>query len=167
MFISSFVYASNCMNIGHPIGRLIEVVGDRGRLKLSIDRKACVAEISLHFPHGTWFGSGVPQSHGVSSSGLHKEPRCMLLSFGWLSRTDFPHMSKCVLDFPHVQGCLSGGEPEESRDHLFFACQYTYTLWLEAIGSLLQPAPTPAWEEIVERILAENRMREDTLTYID
>lgn len=72
----------------------------------------------------------VPPSHGVSSSGLHNESRCMLLSLGWLSRTNFPHMSKCVLDFPH-------GESEESRNHLFFAFQYTYTLWLEVIESLL------------------------------
>ncbi|KAH0911757.1 hypothetical protein HID58_035078 [Brassica napus] len=29
----------------HPIGRMIEVVGDRGRLKLGIDMKVCVAEV--------------------------------------------------------------------------------------------------------------------------
>ncbi|WZZ17007.1 hypothetical protein YC2023_110096 [Brassica napus] len=161
--------------IWHPIGRMIEVVGDRGRLKLGIDMKVCVAEVLVEkewrLRHSryiilqhmtdkvralqhvnmndeyraefsaffTWdlVPVTVPPSHGVSSSGLHNESRGMLLSLGWLSRTNFPHMSKCVLDFPHVQGCLSSGESEESRNHLFFAFQYTYTLWLEVIESLL------------------------------
>ncbi|KAF3572571.1 hypothetical protein F2Q69_00060208 [Brassica cretica] len=45
-----------------------------------------------------------------------------------------------------VQGCLFCGEPNESRDHLFFSCPYTYTLWIEVIGTLLGRPPDPDWE---------------------
>nr|VDD05089.1 unnamed protein product [Brassica oleracea] len=45
------------------------------------------------------------------------------------------------------QGCLFCGERDEDRDHLFFACPYTYTLWLRVLGSLLQPVPSPDWNE--------------------
>lgn len=31
--------------IWHPIGRLIEIVGDRGKLKLGISRQACIADV--------------------------------------------------------------------------------------------------------------------------
>ncbi|KAF3517655.1 hypothetical protein DY000_02060632 [Brassica cretica] len=44
------------------------------------------------------------------------------------------------------------GEPEKSRNHLLFACPYTYGLWLQIIGSLLRPTPSPDWAEILARI---------------
>lgn len=52
-----------------------------------------------------------------------------------------------------VQGCPFCGEPEESRDHLFFACLYTYGLWMDIIVSILRPAPSPGWAKILARIL--------------
>ncbi|CDY35479.1 BnaC03g61810D [Brassica napus] len=54
-------------------------------------------------------------------------------------------------------------EPEESRDHLFLACLYTYGLWLQVIGFLLRTAHTPDWIEILARILGSAL---DRLTYI-
>ncbi|XP_009119170.2 uncharacterized protein LOC103844146 [Brassica rapa] len=48
------------------------------------------------------------------------------------------------------QGCLFCGEPNETRDHLFFACPYTYTLWLEVVGTLLGRPPDPDWESTLE-----------------
>lgn len=50
-----------------------------------------------------------------------------------------------------VQGCSFCGEPEESRDHLYFP--YTYGIWLQVIGSLLRPVPSPDWAERLARIL--------------
>ncbi|CAL9248115.1 unnamed protein product [Arabidopsis halleri] len=44
----------------------------------------------------------------------------------------------------HVQPCLFCGEPVESRDHLYFACPYSFLVWLEVVGSLLH-APDPDW----------------------
>ena len=45
-----------------------------------------------------------------------------------------------------VQGFLFFREPNESRDHMFFACLYTYTIWIEVIGTLLGRPPDPDWE---------------------
>ena len=36
-----------------------------------------------------------------------------------------------------TQGCPFCGEPEESRDHLYFACPYTYGLWLQILARIL------------------------------
>lgn len=58
-----------------------------------------------------------------------------------------------------TQGCPFCGEPEESRDHLFFGCPYTYGLWLQVSGSLLRPAPSPDWAEILARILSAGHDR--------
>ncbi|CAG7898468.1 unnamed protein product [Brassica rapa] len=27
------------------------------------------------------------------------------------------------------QGCMLCGEPDETRDHVFFACPYSFTIW--------------------------------------
>ncbi|CAA7059505.1 unnamed protein product [Microthlaspi erraticum] len=47
------------------------------------------------------------------------------------------------------QSCLFCGERNETRDHLYFACPYTYTVLLDLGGSLLGHAATPDWEETV------------------
>ncbi|XP_033133953.1 uncharacterized protein LOC117127510 [Brassica rapa] len=45
-----------------------------------------------------------------------------------------------------VQSCLFCGELSESRDHLFFACPYTFTVWLAVVGDLLVVDADPDWE---------------------
>lgn len=55
-----------------------------------------------------------------------------------------------------VQGCVFCGERDESRDHLYFACPYTFTVWLNI-------APiTPDWADTLSSILHSNRNRLDT-----
>ncbi|XP_018473792.1 uncharacterized protein LOC108845018 [Raphanus sativus] len=53
-----------------------------------------------------------------------------------------------------VQICPFCGERDETRDHLFFACPYTYTLWLQVLGTLLRPPPSSDLGENVDRIAA-------------
>ncbi|XP_048604993.1 uncharacterized protein LOC125582368 [Brassica napus] len=50
------------------------------------------------------------------------------------------------------QGCLYCGEPDETRDHLFFACPYTYTLWLKVVGNLFGAEPDPDWGITISRL---------------
>lgn len=40
-----------------------------------------------------------------------------------------------------LQACLFCGESDETRDHLFFACPYIYTVWLDISGDLLDRKP--------------------------
>ncbi|CAH8267666.1 unnamed protein product [Arabidopsis lyrata] len=46
-----------------------------------------------------------------------------------------------------TQPCVFCGEPTESRDHLFFACPYTFTIWFELTSPLLRHKLTPDWSQ--------------------
>ncbi|KAF2545246.1 hypothetical protein F2Q70_00020946 [Brassica cretica] len=50
------------------------------------------------------------------------------------------------------QGCLYCGDPDETRDHLFFACPYTFTLWLKVVGTLFGADPEPDWSITITRL---------------
>ena len=50
------------------------------------------------------------------------------------------------------QECLLCGEKDETRYHLFFACPYSFMVWVRATGSLLGNRITPDWQDTVTRI---------------
>lgn len=52
-----------------------------------------------------------------------------------------------------IQQCRLCGEPNETRDHLFFGCPYSYTVWLDVVGSLLGAPPNPDWGETMAFLL--------------
>lgn len=43
------------------------------------------------------------------------------------------------------QPCLLCGEPKETRDHLFFACTYSFMIWSEVVGDLLGTNADQDW----------------------
>ncbi|KAF3498813.1 hypothetical protein DY000_02056790, partial [Brassica cretica] len=167
-------------DIWHPIGRLIEVAGDQGRLKLGIARTACIADVLEESVEDSVLWKSNDKTYGkvfsVSSTlemvRVRREhvPWHRLLWFAqgiprfafivWLAIRDRLSTGVKMRAWDHVQGCLFCGEQEETRDHLYFVCPYTYTLWLEVIGTLLQPAPTPYWEENVNAIMAGSHDRD-------
>lgn len=51
-----------------------------------------------------------------------------------------------------IQPCMFCGEPDESWDHLFFACPYTSTVWTDLIGSSLGLSPNPDWSITLSRL---------------
>lgn len=53
-----------------------------------------------------------------------------------------------------VQVCVYCGESDETRDHLFFACPYTFRLWLSVVGNLFGSDPDPDWKTTIQRMLA-------------
>ncbi|XP_048593393.1 uncharacterized protein LOC106363011 [Brassica napus] len=59
------------------------------------------------------------------------------------------------------QSCRLCGEPNESRDHLFFVCPYSYTIWTELTSSLL-PRPNPDWGITVTMLLSPRRSNTDS-----
>ncbi|KAF3592309.1 hypothetical protein DY000_02020693 [Brassica cretica] len=61
------------------------------------------------------------------------------------------------------QHCLYCGEPDETRDHLFFACPYTFTLWLKMVGNLLGTDPDPDWNTTLSTMMTRPY---DRLTFI-
>ena len=50
------------------------------------------------------------------------------------------------------QECLLCGEKNEIRDHLFFACPYSYMVWITVTWRLLGSRITPKWQDTVMRI---------------
>lgn len=38
------------------------------------------------------------------------------------------------------------------RDHLLFACPFTFTLWLKVVGNLFGIDPNPDWDTTLERL---------------
>ena len=60
-----------------------------------------------------------------------------------------------------VQVCRLCGEPDETRDHLFFACPYSYTVWTDLTGSLL-PRPNPYWSITINTLLSPRRNKVDS-----
>ena len=55
-------------------------------------------------------------------------------------------------------------KPDETRDHLFcFACPYTFTLWLQVVGTLFGVEPDPDWEITSTQVLSGSY---DRLTFI-
>lgn len=54
------------------------------------------------------------------------------------------------------QHCRLCGEPQETRDHIFFGCPYTYTVWTETVGSLL-PRPNPDWNITITMLRSKRR----------
>lgn len=52
-----------------------------------------------------------------------------------------------------TQCCIFCGEPDETRDHLFFACPYTFTLWLQVVGNLFGGEPDPDWDTTIAMMI--------------
>lgn len=57
----------------------------------------------------------------------------------------------------HTQICLLCGEPDETRDHLFFACPFTYTIWTMLMAPFLAGRINPDWSRTIAS-LRNNRL---------
>ncbi|XP_013617683.1 PREDICTED: uncharacterized protein LOC106324222 [Brassica oleracea var. oleracea] len=74
----------------------------------------------------------------------------------WLAVRNRLSTGDCTQAWGEHQYCRLCGEPQEPRDHIFFGCAYTYTVWTETIGSLL-PRPTPDWNITITMLLSTRR----------
>ncbi|KAG5393051.1 hypothetical protein IGI04_023014 [Brassica rapa subsp. trilocularis] len=45
------------------------------------------------------------------------------------------------------QSCVFCGEKDETRDHMYFACPYMYTVWLRIVGRVLGSSITLDWND--------------------
>ncbi|KAL0657191.1 hypothetical protein Bca4012_077775 [Brassica carinata] len=60
-----------------------------------------------------------------------------------------------------VQPCLLCGEPDETRDHLFFACPFSFTVWLDLVGFILGPNANHDWTTTITSITSNRRKETD------
>ena len=94
-----------------------------------------------------WFQQGVPRFAFIT----------------WLAVRDRLSTGHRTAQWGQAQYCLYCGEPDETRDHLFFACPYTFTLWLKVTGNLFGMDPDPDWDTTITRLLTGHY---DRLTFI-
>lgn len=94
-----------------------------------------------------WFAQGVPRFAFIA----------------WLAVRDKLATGARMANWGVTQGCLFCDEPNETRDHLFFACPYTFTVWLEVVGDLLETNADPDWRATLARLVEH---RYDKLTFI-
>lgn len=52
-----------------------------------------------------------------------------------------------------IQSCRLCGEPDEKRDHFFVGCHFSFTVWLEVIGTLFGVPPNPDWSDTMDHML--------------
>ena len=56
-----------------------------------------------------------------------------------------------------IQACLLCGEPDETRDHLFFPCPYFFTVWTDLVGYLLGSHVNPDWSITIASLQSTRR----------
>ncbi|XP_022562480.1 uncharacterized protein LOC111208056 [Brassica napus] len=61
----------------------------------------------------------------------------------WLAFQDRLSMGARSRAWGCVQPCLFCGELDETRGHLFFACPYSFTVWIDLVGFLLGSRVNP------------------------
>ncbi|XP_018436062.1 uncharacterized protein LOC108808405 [Raphanus sativus] len=94
-----------------------------------------------------WFSEGVPRYSFIT----------------WLAVRDRLATGHITSQWGQPQVCIFCGEPDETRDHLFFACPFTFTLWIRVVGNLLGIDPDPDWEETISCLMTRSY---DKLTFI-
>ena len=84
-----------------------------------------------------WFSQGVPCYAFIT----------------WLVFHDRLYTGHSTRRWCQPQGCFFCGEPYETREHLFFACTYTFMLWLQVVRTLFGVEPDPDWDITISRLL--------------
>ncbi|CAA7045062.1 unnamed protein product [Microthlaspi erraticum] len=94
-----------------------------------------------------WFAQGVPRYSFIA----------------WLSILNRLAAGDRMRNWGHEQSCLFCGERDETRDHLFFACPYSYTLWSSLGGLLMTSASTPDWVDTLSFIISQGSRTMDSV----
>lgn len=83
-----------------------------------------------------WFPERVPQHAFIN----------------WLAIKDRLSTGSRMRAWGTVQPCCFCGERDETRDHLFFACPYTFTVWSALTSSLLHRKLNPDWSHTLHSL---------------
>lgn len=76
--------------------------------------------------------------------------------FTWLPFKDKLSTGERTRSWGIVQSCRLCGEPNETSDHLIFACPFSYTLWTELVGYLLDTRDTPDCTDTASFLLSNS-----------
>ncbi|XP_013668588.1 uncharacterized protein LOC106372868 [Brassica napus] len=138
-------------DLWHPSGRLIDIAEESGTQKMGIGRDRRILDLLVS---GAWRFRRCRDQHLQSM--IHDVIGFPItLSSGhdtvlWKRGDDeFGHRTS---QWGQPQRCLYCGEPDETRDHLVFACPFTFTLLLKVVGNLFGIDPHPDWDTTLERL---------------
>ncbi|XP_013639404.1 PREDICTED: uncharacterized protein LOC106344600 [Brassica oleracea var. oleracea] len=136
------------------MGRLLDITGDVGTYYLGVARTARVSEAVMrqrcnirghrsrhcHALHDCIQNERVPLDEHGRDVVLWKHAENTYESHFSSSKTwDQIRVKK------DKQICLMCGERDESRDHIFFACPFTFTVWNRLAGRLCGRRINPDW----------------------
>ncbi|KAG7536572.1 Reverse transcriptase domain [Arabidopsis suecica] len=79
----------------------------------------------------------------------------------WLAIKDRLTTGSRTRAWGDIQSCLFCGEPDETRDHLFFACPYSFMVWIGVVGDLLSTDPDLDWADTLQRLITHPYARYD------
>lgn len=91
----------------------------------------------VHWSKIIWFSQGVPRYAFIT----------------WLAFRNGLSTGRHTHRWSQPQECLFCGEPDETRDHLFFACPYTFMLWLQVVRNIFGVEPDPDWDITISRLI--------------
>ncbi|XP_024011316.1 uncharacterized protein LOC112086579 [Eutrema salsugineum] len=109
-------------------------------------------QLRIHHPPVQWWRL-LWFNHGI--------PRCRFIT--WLAIRNRLSTGVRMRRWGADQACVLCGERDESRDHLFFACPYSFTVWSDLAGRLLRNRQTPDWTDTVNSIQTFQGDRLDTI----
>ena len=94
-----------------------------------------------------WFTQGVPRFSFIT----------------WLAVKNRLSTGDRMRQWGMVQSCELCGERDETRDHLFFACPYSYTVWESLARRLIGISINPDWQWTLHRIQRMSQGKADTV----
>lgn len=62
-----------------------------------------------------------------------------------------------------IQGCTLCGERDETRDHMFFACPYSFTVWHGLANHILGTHTDPDWQITLNHLQELNVSKLDAI----
>ena len=75
----------------------------------------------------------------------------------WLAFRDRLSTGDRMKNWGIEQCCMLCGERNENRYHLFFACPFSFTVWLNIAGKLMGSAITLDWNDTVASLFQPDR----------
>ncbi|XP_018453668.2 uncharacterized protein LOC108824778 [Raphanus sativus] len=102
--------------------------------------------LMLNWSRVVWFKQGIPRFSFIT----------------WLAFQDRLATGARTRDWECIQPCILCGEPDETRDHLFFACPYSFVVWYDLAEFLLGPRVNPDWSITIASLLSPRRKEINT-----
>lgn len=102
-----------------------------------------VKKSKVEWSRVVWFTQGVPRF-------------CFIT---WLAVKNRLSTGDRMRDWGIVQGCELCGERDETREHLFFACPYSYTIWESLARKFVGRNINPDWQWTCKTGCSEWRVR--------